>query len=122
MGFLIASIIQALIIISTESLGISNLGAKITVIQLLTHVLVGQVIGFILLFIMRKFKIVGEANIWLVATISGIIIWFIVLSINSAMGTVNPPWNQGFLTVLSSLIAFILYSTIATYTIKKYNS
>ncbi|WP_202961237.1 hypothetical protein [Haloplasma contractile] len=120
MGFLIASIIQALIIIVTETIGISNLGAKFTIMQLLTHVLVGQIIGFILLFIMKKFKVEGKINIWIFAVISGVVTWFIILSINSTIGKVNPPWTQGFLTVFSSLTAFILFSVIVTFTIKRY--
>lgn len=122
MGFLVASLIQAGIILATESFGISTLGAKLTAMQLLTHIIAGQVVGFILLFIMKKFEIGDTTNTWIIGSITGIIAWLILLSINSALGKVNAPWTQGLSTVLSSIIAFIAYGIIATYTIKKYGN
>lgn len=119
-GFLIASLIQAGIVMATESLGISTLGAKLTAMQLLTHIIVGQIIGYILLYIIRKSKVVSTTNIWGMGSITGFIAWLILLSINSAIGKVNAPWTQGFPTVLSTLIAFIAFGIIATYTIKRY--
>lgn len=119
-GFLIASLIQAGIIMATESLGISTLGAKLTAIQLLTHILVGQVLGYIILFIIKKLKIVNKDNILVTANIAGIIAWFILLPINSSIGKVNAPWTQGLSTVLSSIIAFVVFGIIATYTVKTY--
>lgn len=120
-GFLIASLFQAGIIMTTESLGISSLGAKLTIIQLLIHIIAGQVIGYILLFIIRKHKVVNTANVWVIGSITGVIAWLILLSINSAIGKVNAPWTQGLSTVLSSVIAFITFGIIAIYTIKKIN-
>lgn len=61
-GFLIASLVQAGIIMTTEKLGISTLGAKLTAMQLLTHILAGQVIGYILLLAMRKFEMINKTN------------------------------------------------------------
>jgi len=120
MGFLIASLIQAGIILATESLGLSTLGAKLTAMQLLTHIIAGQVVGYILLSIIRKLEVVSTANVWAIGSITGITAWLILLSINSALGKVKSPWTQGFSTVISSLIAFIAFGIIATYTIKKY--
>lgn len=105
---------------ATESLGISTLGAKLTAIQLLTHILVGQVLGYIILFIIKKLKIVNKDNILVTASIAGIIAWFILLPINSSIGKVNAPWTQGLSTVLSSIIAFVVFGIIATYTVKTY--
>lgn len=119
-GFLIASLIQAGIIMITESLGISTLGAKLTATQLLIHILAGQIVGYILLFIMKKLQVIDSANIWIVGSITGVVMWILLLSINSAQGTVRAPWTRGFSTMLSSIIAFIVYGVLATYTIKKY--
>ncbi len=120
MGFLIASLFQAGIILATESLGLSTLGAKLTAMQLLTHIIAGQVVGYILLSIIRKLKVVSTAKVWTIGSVTGITAWLILLSINSALGKVNSPWTQGFSTVISSLVAFIAFGIIATYTIKKY--
>lgn len=118
-GFLIASLVQAAIIMASEKLGISTLGAKLTAIQLLTHILAGQVVGYLLLFIMRKFKTINKASFWVIGIIAGIIAWLILLSINSSIGKVNAPWNEGISTVLASMIAFITMGIISSYTIKK---
>lgn len=119
-GFLIASLIQAGTIMLAETLGISSLGAKLTVMQLITHILAGQIAGYVLLYIMRKSEVINKVNIWVIGIIWGIIVWAIILTINSMQGTIKAPWSQGLSSVLSSMIAFIIYSVISTYTIKKY--
>jgi hypothetical protein len=119
-GFLIASLFQAGIIIITEFLGLSTLGANLTVIQILIHIIVGQIVGYILLLIIRNLKIASAINVWTMGTIAGITAWLIILSINSALGKIKAPWTQGFSSVLSSIIAFISFRIISTYTIKKY--
>lgn len=120
-GFLIGSLVQAGIIMLTEKLGISTLGAKLTAMQLLTHILAGQVVGYILLLTMRKIEIINKANFWVIGFVTGIIAWTILLSINSSIGKVNAPWNEGVATFLASLIAFITMGVIASYTIKTTN-
>ena len=117
-GFLIASLVQAVIIMASEKLGISTLGAKLTAMQLLTHILAGQVVGYILLLAMRMFKTINKANFWVIGIIAGIIAWLVLLSINSSIGKVNAPWNEGISTVLASMIAFITMGIISSYTIK----
>jgi len=119
-GFLIASLIQAALILTAESLNISNLGAKITLMQLIIHIVAGQVAGFLLLWVMRTVRQIGEATLWVTGTVFGVLVWAVTLTINSMQGTVNAPWNEGLLTVLSSLIAFIVFGIISTYTIKHY--
>ena len=119
-GFLIASLVQAGIIMLTEKLGISTLGAKLTAMQLLTHILAGQVVGYILLLVMRKSEKISKTNFWITGSISGAIVWLVLLSLNSAIGKVNAPWSQGIPTVLASIIAFITFGIIASYTIKTY--
>lgn len=117
-GFLIASLIQAGIILTTEALSLSALGAKLTPIQLLTHIIAGQVLGYILLFVMRKRKSIGTANIWAIGSITGITAWVILLTANSALGKVKAPWTQGWPTILFSILAFLALGLIAAYTIK----
>lgn len=117
-GFLMASLLQAGIIMLTEKLGISTLGAKLTAMQLLTHILAGQAVGYILLMVMRKFENVSKANFWTIGITTGILAWLILLTINSSMGKVNPPWSEGISTVLASMIAFITMGLILSYTIK----
>lgn len=65
---------------------------------------------------------IGELNTWLTGIIFGVIVWGIILPINSMLGKVNPPWAQGFSTILASLVAFATYGVITTYTIKRYGS
>ena len=118
-GFLIASTIQALIIMTTELFGLTNLDVNFSFMQLLTHVLVGQVIGYILLITIGKIDVVRKYNVWVIGSITGLFAWIILLSINSTLGNVNSPWSEGFSTILFSMIAFIVFGIIITYTIKK---
>lgn len=120
-GFLIASVVQAASIMLTETFGISSLGANFTATQLIIHILAGQIAGYILLYIVNKLKIINKINIGVIGAIWGIVVWTIILSINSIQGTVNAPWVQGISTVLSSIIAFVLYGIISSSTIKRYS-
>ncbi len=120
LGFLIASLIQALIIATSESLGISTLGARITFGQLIMHILAGQAAGFLLMVIMQGITGIAKTNFWALGSIYGAIVWALLISINSAQGTINAPWTQGVSTVIASLLAFIVYGIISAYTIKNY--
>lgn len=118
-GFLVASVVQAAIIMLSEKFKISFLGANITPIQLLIHILAGQVAGYVLLYIMGKSQAIKINNIWAPGIVYGAIVWVILLSINSMIGKVHAPWTQGSSTVIASLFAFIIYGIIASYTIKE---
>lgn len=120
LGFLIASLVQAAIIAASEFLGISTLGAKITFGQLIIHILAGQAVGFLLMVIMQGIKRIAKTDLFLLGCIYGAIVWAILVSINSAEGTINAPWTQGASTIIASLLAFVVYGIIVTYTIKKY--
>ncbi|MDD4170218.1 MAG: hypothetical protein PHD36_08230 [Desulfotomaculaceae bacterium] len=119
-GFLIASLVQAAVIASSEFLGISTLGARITFGQLIMHILAGQAAGFLLMVIMQGITGIAKTNFWLLGSIYGAIVWGLLISINSAQGTINAPWTQGISTVIASLFAFIVYGIISAYTIKNF--
>lgn len=120
-GFLIASLSQAGIIMATESLGISTLGAKFTITQILIHIIVGQILGYLLFFLMNNIEFIRKYNVWVIGSAAGIIAWVILLTINSSLGKVKTPWSQGASTILASVIAFIVFGIIASYTIRKYD-
>lgn len=119
-GFLIASLVQAGIIMASEFLGISNLGAKLTVGQLITHILAGQAAGFLLMVIMQAFTSIARTSYWLIGAVYGAIVWAVLIPINSAQGTINTPWVQGASTVIASMLAFVVYGIISAYTVKNY--
>jgi hypothetical protein len=118
LGFLVASLVQAGIVALTEYLNISSLGVNITVLQLLIHILAGQIAGYILIFIIRKIDSIGNANSLPLGTVWGIIVWAAIIPINASMGKINAPWSMGSATLLPSIIAFILYGIISAHTIK----
>lgn len=120
-GFLIASLVQAGIVMLSEALGVSMLNAKFTAMQLATHIVVGQILGYLLLFLISKLELGDKTNLAVTGSITGVVAWGILLPINSALGKVNAPWEQGMSTVLSTLIAFIAFGIIATYTIKTFS-
>lgn len=117
-GFLIGSLVQAGIILGTESLGLSTLGAKLTPMQLLTHIIAGQVVGYLVLLLMRRSNSIGTASTWAIGSITGITAWLILLTANSALGKVKAPWTQGWSTILFSMLAFLTLGVIVAYTIK----
>lgn len=120
LGFMIASIIQAGIIMLAEDVGISQLGAKLTITQLIIHILAGQVVGYILLFIIRIAKPIQRLNAFITGAVWGIIIWAILIPLNAVQGKVTLPWEVGIGTVISSLLAFIVFGIFAANTIKYY--
>lgn len=120
LGFLIASLVQAGIVLFAETVGISNLGARLTLGQLVLHILAGQVAGYILLYVIRKVESVAQFGPLLIGAIWGVIVWAIVIPINAMQGKVQLPWQAGVSTVLASGLAFITFGLIAAYTIKVY--
>ncbi|NLG32184.1 MAG: hypothetical protein GX550_01535 [Syntrophomonadaceae bacterium] len=120
LGFLIASLVQAAIIASSEYFGISTLGARITFGQLIIHILAGQAAGFLLMVIMQGIAGIANINFWLLGSAYGAIVWAILIPINSAQGTINAPWTQGVASVIASLLAFMIYGIISAYTIRIY--
>jgi hypothetical protein len=117
LGFLVASLVQAGVVALTESMNISSLNVHMTFSQLLIHVIAGQAAGYILLFAMRKIGFIRGASTLPVGIIWGMLVWAIIIPINSAQGKINAPWSNTA-TLLSSMIAFILYGIISAYTIK----
>lgn len=119
-GFLIGSLIQARIVMLAESSGFSKLGANLTLIHFITHILAGQVAGYILLVLTRQLKVLQQLNIILIGAIWGTIIWAIVIPLNASQGKVVIPWEAGISTVIFSLFAFITFGVIASFTIKNF--
>lgn len=117
-GFLIASLVQAGIIMFSEFFGISTLGAKFTFGQIIIHVLAGQAAGFLLMVILQFVNEVAKSTVWIIGTVYGVIVWAVLIPINSAQGTINPPWTQGLSTVITTLIAFVTYGIVSTFTVK----
>lgn len=120
LGFLVASLLQAGIVLLAEKTGISQMGAKLTLIQLILHILAGQIAGYVLFFIIRKVETIQHMNTFIIGAIWGMIVWAIVIPINAAQGKVKLPWEAGLGTIIASLFAFIVFGTIATYTIRRY--
>lgn len=117
-GFLIASLAQAGIIMLSEFLGLSTLGAEFTFGQIVIHILAGQAAGFLLMVILQIVNKAAHNPIWIIGTVYGVIVWAILIPINSAQGAISPPWTQGLSTVIASLIAFIAYGVISAFTVK----
>src|SRR5699024_7006077 len=84
------------------------------------HILAGQVVGYILLLIIRSVKPIQRWNVFITGAIWGVIVWAILLPLNAAQGEVKIPWEAGIGTVISSLLAFIVFGILAAYTIKHY--
>jgi len=119
-GFLIASLVQFGIIYLGESMEISRLQAEFTVGELVIHIALGQVAGFILLYGFRKLSFIKNTGYWVAGVLYGTIVWLILTPIQASIGKIDVPWEQDISTVLVSLIAFIVYGVISAYTIKRY--
>ena len=68
--------------------------------------------------IMQGIRGIAKMNFGLLDCIYSAIVWIILVSINSAEGTINAPWIQSTFTIIESLLAFVVYGIIVTYTIK----
>lgn len=119
-GFLIASLVQFGIIYLGESLEITRLQAKTTFGELIIHIALGQVAGFLLLYGFRKLNFLKNTSYWVSGLLYGTIVWLILTPIQAALGKIALPWEQDITTVLVFLFAFIVYGIIAAYTIKRY--
>lgn len=119
-GFLIASLVQFGIIYLGEISEITRLQAKFTVWELIIHIALGQVAGFILLYGFRKLDFLKNMSYWVAGVLYGTLVWLILTPIQAAIGKIDVPWEQDITTVLVSLFAFIVYGAIAAYTIKRY--
>jgi len=118
-GFIIASLIQAAIVMIGENLNITSLDVNLDFLQLVTHIITGIVAGYILYFIIINTEKLENANLYLVGVIYGIILWPIVLGIASLQGKVNNPLNMDAITIIWTMTAFAVYGIIANYTIQK---
>lgn len=94
--FAIASIVQAGIVLASETLGLSTLEIVLTPTQFLIHIIAGQMFGYLLLIIIRKIKVIRESCAWLSGGTMGVIAWLVLYSFNSAIGAVTVPWTQGY--------------------------
>lgn len=119
-GFLLASLFQALIVYLGELMGISTLDAKFTFGQLLTHIVVGQAAGYILLVLIARVEALSHTKTVIIGAVYGTLLWWLLLTINSALGNVNAPWNEGISTILVSLSAFMAYGMISAFAIRRY--
>lgn len=119
-GFIVASLVQAGIIVFAENAGIIILEPKLTSLQLFYHILIGLVTGFILYYIILKVPTISNLKSYYVGTIYGIILWPINLGIGSMQGVVNSPLNFNIITVIWTLVAFIVYGLIVSYSIYYY--
>ncbi|MGG5253637.1 hypothetical protein ACQYAD_09085 [Neobacillus sp. SM06] len=120
LGFLIGSLIQAGIVMFAEKTGISHLEANLTFVQLLLHILAGQIAGYLLLLIIRKVRAVQHWGTFIIGVFWGVAVWVIVIPLNAAQGKVKLPWDAGMGTVISSILAFAIFGIIAAFTIKHF--
>ncbi|ACL70196.1 hypothetical protein [Halothermothrix orenii] len=120
-GFLIASILQGAIIILGEILNLSKFKMTPGLDSILIYLIIGQMAGYLLMYLMT-FKPIRLINPWLLGTIYGIFLWYLISSFVSTFGILPLPWTTGISTSLVSLLAFIVYGLIACFTIKKYTN
>lgn len=121
LGFLIASLVQMGIIIFTESFNISLLGARLTLIQVLNLILLGQFFGYFFLFVLRLIANTESINYLTNGIILGVIVWTIVLPFASFAGQIRAYPQHEITTIITSLSAFLAYGIITSYTIRKYD-
>jgi len=117
--FLVASLSQAAVVFLAERVGLSTLGARATALQLLVHVLAGQLAGYILALALDQSPALKRASIWAVGPVYGALFWWIALSLAAARGTVRAPWTQGAPTVSFTLLAFMVFGVIAAAVVRR---
>ncbi len=118
--FALASVLQALIVLASEKLGLSTLGIVLTPAQFAIHILAGQFFGYLFLIAVRLVIKIKIAPAWLSGIGLAIIAWFALYSFNAALDAVQVPWTQGLTTIVSTLVAYLVFGLIVAYTVKKY--
>ncbi len=114
LGFLLASAAQAAIIMVAEAAGTTALNPRV---PFLTHLLVGQVLGFALLLLVQRSPRLAASHFAGLGASYGFIAWIVVLSVASMLGVARAPWNQDFPTALISSAAFVGFGIIAAYAV-----
>lgn len=119
LSFLLASLVQAGIVIMAEWAGLTTLGARATAVQLLVHVLVGQAAGYGLLLLSRAVPALRRMSPWITGPVYGFLFWAVALSIAAGRGAVRAPWTQGWPTVVITLAAFVAYGVVAAVALER---
>lgn len=116
-GFFIASLVQAAVVLVSEKIGLSSLGVTMSTMQLLVHFFVGQIAGYLFLYLWRNSNTVKNLNMWFTGLLIGLIFWTVNIPIASYFEKLNWPPSIGLTTTLVTLTAFLFFGFICSYTI-----
>jgi hypothetical protein len=112
--FAVASLVQASVISIGDWSGFSTFKADLKFWQLLVHLGVGQIAGYILLALFRRNRtFAGRYGGTSLGILYGLAIWGIVLSLGTAVGLVQSSgWRSGT-GMMTTIMAFLAYGIIA---------
>jgi hypothetical protein len=111
--FAAASLMQASVITIGDWSGFSTFEADLELWQLLVHIAVGQIAGYILLVLFRKYRaLVGKYGGASFGILYGLAIWGIVLSLGTAVGLVRSTGWQSGNGMMTTILAFLVYGMI----------
>lgn len=113
--FVVGSLIQAGIISIGDWTGYSTFPADLKMWQLAIHIGVGQINGYILLALFRKYRnSVERFGATAFGILYGLAAWGIVLSLATAINFVKSTGWQSGTGMLTTIFAFIAYGLVAS--------
>lgn len=115
-GFLIASLLQGIIVFIGEKMGVSQFDIQFTVIRVIHHILVGQASGYVLFWLITHIDRLKNISALLSGSLFGVLTWMILIFVGSHTGLIQQDWLQ-FGGVATTLFAFIVYGFISGLTI-----
>jgi hypothetical protein len=115
--FFIASFIQLMIIILAELLTITDLNIHINLLNILVFLFMGQVCGYVLLWVYRHMKLDKTAAL-IIILIFTLINWGLFTSINVMIKQLTNPFTTNMLSVIIPFIAFLVYGAYITTVIR----
>lgn len=112
--FALGSLVQAAIISIGDWTGYSTFPADLKVWELAIHVGVGQINGYILLTLFRKYRSALERyGGTSLGILYGLVAWGIILSLGTAINFVKSTGWQSGTGMLTTIFAFLAYGIIA---------
>ncbi|WP_366921993.1 hypothetical protein MFMK1_002419 [Metallumcola ferriviriculae] len=113
-GYFFATLTALAVITLTEIAGFSRLEVAMTPGRLILVLLFGQMLGYLMYYLVQFFEWLQQWGPWSVGIMYGLALWVVVLPIASASTLIAPVMDEGTLSVISTLVAFISYGVVVT--------
>ncbi len=117
-GFFLASLAQGGVLLLASALGVLVTDIRVSFGAAVYFVLAGQLAGYLLWYILDNIKQIGKMLPWVIGLFYGLIYWVVAIAVLRHF--VKVPKDMVLPTLLSGMVAFIVYGFVAAYSIKRF--